>query len=74
MVHSHVARADNEVKAAAAAVAGRFQQLTPAKDAAPDEVHILDTATGKLYALQRRAKPKEKEPAYEWVLIADGPK
>ena len=74
MVSSHLARADNEVKPAAPALPGRFQQLTPTKDAAPDEVHILDTATGRLYSLQRRAKPKDKEPTYEWVLIADGPK
>ncbi len=66
--------ADNEPAAPAAVAPGRFVQLQPHKDAASDDVQILDTVTGKLYSLQKRAKPKEKEPAYEWVLVAEGPK
>jgi hypothetical protein len=57
-----------------ASQAGRYQILPQAKDAMPDDLQILDTVTGKLYGLHRREKVKDKEPFYEWYLLADAPK
>jgi hypothetical protein len=72
---SRPARAGNEAdQLAPAAGPPERYRILPRVGNAADDVQMLDTATGKLYQLRAREKVKDKEPPYEWSLLADAPK
>jgi hypothetical protein len=73
---SRPARAGNEADQPPAPAAGPTERykILPRVGTATDDVQMLDTATGKLYGLRQREKVKDKEPPYEWYLLADAPK